>query len=102
MGTPEHKVKSEIKKYLDSIGAYHVWPVPTGYGPKLLDCYACINGRFVVIEAKAPGKMPTRSQSHEMTRISKKGGLAFYADSVERVKKYIDDHVLGMYEPDVE
>ena len=73
--TPEGKVKFEIKKYLDSIGAYHVWPVPMGYGPKLLDCYACIAVRFVVIDAKAPGKMPTRSQSYEMSRISKKGGM---------------------------
>ena len=99
--TPEGKVKLEIKKYLDSIGAYHVWPVPTGYGPKLLDCYACIRGRMVVIEAKAPGKMPTRSQAHEITKINHAMGIAFAADSVERVKKYIEDHVFGMYEPEV-
>lgn len=97
--TPEGKVKRDVKKYLDSIGAYHVWPVPTGYGPKLLDCYACIKGRFVVIETKAPGKMPTRAQSYEMERINKRGGIAFYADSVERCRRYIEDHVLGKYDP---
>ena len=95
--TPEGKLKKQVKAYLDEIGAYHVWPVPTGYGPKLLDCYASINGRFVVIETKAPGKLPTPAQKLEIERINKAGGVAFATDSIERTITYIQDHVLGRY-----
>ena len=97
--TPEGKVKVQIKKYLDSIGAYYFMPVQTGYGKRTLDFLVCINGGFVAIEAKRPGKMPTPLQSHIMTEINQAGGIAFATDSIERTKKYIEDHVLGMYDP---
>jgi len=88
--TPEGKVKRDVKKYLDSIGAYHVWPVPTGYGPKLLDCYACIEGSFVVIETKAPGKLPTPSQRLEIEKILEKGGMALWVDNVDDLIRFVE------------
>ncbi len=99
--TPETKVKKQIKAYLDSIGAYYFMPVQTGYGTKTIDFLCCIRGTFVGIEAKAPGEVPTKFQDLTITAMCKAGGIAFAADSVERVKKYIEDHVLGAYEPNV-
>jgi hypothetical protein len=77
--TPEGKVKKEIKAYLDSIGAYHVWPVPTGYGSPMVDCYACINGKFYAIEVKAPGKKPTPKQSLVLLNVKKAFGRSLTA-----------------------
>lgn len=97
--TPEGKLKKQVKAYLRSIGAYQFWPVQTGYGAATLDCLACINGRWVAIETKAPGLMPTPRQSSTIGEMSKAGGIAFATDSIERTRKYIEDHVLNGYEP---
>ena len=74
MKTPEVYEKDAVKKYLDSIGAYHHWPVATGFGKHGLDCYACINGRFWGIEVKALGKQPTMRQKLCMEEIVMAGG----------------------------
>jgi len=84
--TPEGKVKRDVKKYLDEIGAYHVWPVPTGYGPKLLDCYACIQCLFVTIETKKLGGKATVAQALEMDKIRAKGGIALLVDSLQSLR----------------
>ena len=96
--TPENAVKHKIKQYLDSIGAFHMWPVPTGYGPKLVDCYGCLDGKFFAIEVKRPGILkPTPHQNFVLRRVGAAKGLAFTTDSVERVQKMIEDHILGAY-----
>jgi hypothetical protein len=79
---PEALVKAQIKEFLDHIGAYYIMPVPTGMGPKLLDFYVCWRGRFIAIEAKAPGAKATPLQRHELEKIKNAGGIAFEADSV--------------------
>ena len=99
--TPEGAVKRDVKKYLTSIGAYFFMPVQMGYGKRTIDILCCIKGRFVGIELKRPGGLPTKKQSDVIDEIYLAGGIAFYADSVERVKKYIEDHVLEKYEPEV-
>lgn len=99
--TPEGKLKLEVKAYLKSIGAYWRMHVPSGYGKQGLDFECCIKGRYVAIETKAPGKLPTPRQDATMREINAAGGIAFYADNIERVKRYIEDHVLGgLYKPD--
>lgn len=94
----EEKLKSEIKKYLDSLGAYWFMPVQTGYGVSgTPDFLCCIQGRFVGVEAKAPGKTPSPWQKKRIEEINKAGGVAFATDSLERTITYIEDHVLGKY-----
>ena len=100
--TPEGKLKKEVKAYLKSLNAYFFMPVQTGYGATTLDFLVCINGRFVAIETKAPGRWPTLRQDRVIREIIQAGGIAFATDSLERTKKYIEDHVLGKYQPDRE
>lgn len=90
--TPEGKVKKQIKAYLDEIGAYHFWPVPTGYGAPLLDCYASVRGKFVAIEVKALGKKPTKRQINTMKQINAKKGQAFWVDNVDDVKLLLQEY----------
>lgn len=78
MATPEVKVKTQIKKILDDVGAYYVMPISGGFGNSgALDYSVCIRGRYVGIEAKAGKNKPTALQLYHMTQIRKAGGLAF-------------------------
>ena len=86
--TPEGKVKKDIKKYLDEIGAYSFWPVQTGYGKRTVDCLACLNGEFWAIEVKAPGKKPDKFQLNILYEIGEKCGHAVWVDSVEALKRH--------------
>jgi len=95
----EKQVKKECRAWLRSIGAYVYSPVPVGYGAPTLDDLVCLRGRFIGIEYKAPGKMPTARQSATMTEIHKAGGIAFATDSLKRCQTYIGDHLLGQYTP---
>lgn len=91
--TPEGKIKKLVKAYLDKIGAYHFWPVQMGYGAKTLDCLACIDGLFIGIETKAPGKKPTPLQELCMEEILNAGGECFVVsdeNSLWEMKKRID------------
>lgn len=88
--TPEGKVKKEIKAYLDEIGAYHFWPVQTGYGKRTVDCLACIKSKFWAIEVKAPGKHPDKFQLTLMDDITRKGGKAICVDDVRILKPIVE------------
>ena len=98
--TPEGKVKAQIRQYLDAIGAYHFWPVQSGYGAATVDCLACVNGRWVAIEVKRPGVVEaTPRQRRVLAKVHEAGGFGFVTDSLTRTKKMIEDHVLGKYRP---
>lgn len=60
--TPEGKVKAKIKRILNRAGAYYFMPVQTGYGVPTLDFLCFHVGNGFAIEAKAPGKKPTKRQ----------------------------------------
>ena len=71
--TPEGKVKKMVKEWLDEIGAYHFWPVPTGYGKRTLDCLVGYKGFFVAIETKRAKKDLTPFQKNTRTEIQEAG-----------------------------
>lgn len=82
--TPEGKVKAKIKKYLDSIGAYHFWPVQTGYGQRTLDCLCFYNERGYAFEVKPPGVEGTPRQDRIIEEMLQKGARwAGYVRSVD-------------------
>ena len=81
MTTPEGYEKRDVKKYLTSLGAYQFWPVQTGRGKAGVDCYACINGDFVAIEVKRPGKEPTPRQDVTLGEVRAARGETFAGDA---------------------
>ena len=82
--TPEKRVKSAIKAWLDAHGFYHFSPTAGPYTVHgIPDIIVCAQGRFVGIECKAPGreKETTPNQKEHLRRISDAGGLSFVACS---------------------
>ena len=73
--TPEGKVKKQVKKILDDLGAYHFSPMMDGFGRSgVPDIIACYKGMFIGIECKAGKNEPTMLQKHNMDLIRKAGG----------------------------
>ena len=92
--TPEGRVKDAVKAYLKDLGAWHFLPVSNGMGRHgIPDVIACLNGRFVAIECKAPGKRANTSalQDRELAGITAAGGVAVVVDDVEQLKEVLGD-----------
>jgi hypothetical protein len=89
--TPEGKVKNKINRALAPFGPdiYKFMPVQTGYGKKTLDYLLCINGKFVAIEAKAPGKTMTALQNETACQIIEAGGTVFVVDGPDGIDRVI-------------
>ena len=75
--TPEGRVKKMVTKALDSLGPVcsRFMPVQSGFGKKTLDYLCCINGQYVAIETKAPGKKLTPLQEITKAEIEAAGGI---------------------------
>lgn len=81
--TPEGKIKAAISKAISQVKrTYTFMPVPSGYGQSSLDYILCVDGWFVAIEAKAPGKKPTPRQRLIMEKIRAAGGEVWVVDNV--------------------
>lgn len=77
MATPESKVKKQVKKILDDIGAYHFSPMMDRYGRSgVPDIIACYKGKFLAIECKAGDNKPTLLQLRNIEDIKRNQGLA--------------------------
>ena len=84
MTTPESKVKERAKRLLKKYNVYYHMPVMNGMGAPTLDFICCHNGRYLAIEAKAPGQKPTPRQQLTMKQISDAGGYVFVVDGSEQ------------------
>lgn len=86
----EQDVQKKIIKYLESLGAWTVKTITTNKRGTP-DIIACLNGKFVAIEVKAPGKMSTVSeiQQFQLDKITEAGGLAIASDDLEKVKNIL-------------
>jgi Holliday junction resolvase len=74
--TPEGRVKAQIKKILDEMGAYHFSPATHGYGRSgVPDICGCLGGTFFGIEAKAGKGKTTALQERELAKIHVAGGI---------------------------
>jgi hypothetical protein len=91
--TPEAKVKKKVVEALRSLGAYHFYPVTSGYGASgVPDIVGCYRGRFFGIECKANGNKPTVLQQMNLDRITSVGGIALVIDetNIEDVTKTLE------------
>ena len=78
--TPEGRVKAKVKRELkalalDGYKVYSFMPVQNGMGTPSLDFINCINGYFVAIETKAPGKVLTPRQETTACAMVDAGAL---------------------------
>ena len=77
MATPEAKVKKQVKKILDDIGAYYFSPLTAGYGRSgVPDIIVCYKGKFIGIECKAGKGKLTALQEYNIEQIKRNQGLA--------------------------
>ncbi len=90
--TPEGRVKAKLRKRLKAEfpNCYIFMPVQNGMGAATLDYLICIDGRFVSIETKAPGKKPTPRQETTIQTIREAGGLVFVVDGEEGIDAAIN------------
>jgi hypothetical protein len=78
MTTPEGRVKAKVSKMLkELLRTYKFMPVQNGMGSPALDYYCCVNGKFVAIETKIPGKKLTPRQETTTREIRAAGGTVF-------------------------
>ena len=76
--TPEAKVKKQVKKILDDLGAYHFSPLTSGYGRSgVPDIIVCYKGKFIGIECKAGKGKLTALQERNIKQIKANQGLAY-------------------------
>lgn len=86
--TPEGKVKADIKAWLKARNIWYFMPPANGYGNSgVPDFVCCWNGRFLAIEAKAPGKRgnTTTMQDKQIAGIWAAGGSAVVVDNVAQL-----------------
>lgn len=91
MLTPEGRTKKKLRTYLKAIGAYRFSPVQMGLGQTTVDELCCIRGRFVGIEVKAEGNVPTARQEMTMKEIQRAGGIAVWGDSFEMIVDRLEE-----------
>jgi len=87
----ESEIKREIKKYLESVGAF--WSVVTGGGyskPGDPDIVACFRGRYIAIEGKTPTGVQSPIQKRRMREIREAGGVYIVARSAEDVRDVLE------------
>ena len=91
MTTPEAELKKDIKSYLDSIGAY--WCMIKGGAhskPGDPDMIACVDGRFIGIEAKTYDGAQSPIQKLRQRQIESAGGMYILVRSVDDVRQVMD------------
>lgn len=86
MRTPEGWVKYDVDKYLKGIGAYVSKPATFGYGGSgEADRLVCFAGKWVSIEVKREGKIPTAIQERRMKEVRAAGGIAIWGDNAPSI-----------------
>ena len=91
----EKRIENQIKKYLDSIDAWHIKTHGNMFSKAgTPDILACIKGYFVAIEVKRPGGVVSKLQEINIDLINQTGGIAFVAYSVTEVERYLQRHNL--------
>ena len=81
--TPEKLVKNKIKVILQDGGVYYAMPIGSGYGNAgVPDFLACVNGRFLAVEAKAGKGETTALQDAHLEKIKTAGGVSMVVNEL--------------------
>lgn len=109
MPTPESRTKAKVKEYLKARNIWHFMPVSNGMGTHgIPDIIAIIDGRFIGIECKAPGKRNQTSELQKMQikAINEAGGLAIVVDDANQLPALLhpqperDERQLELFDAD--
>ncbi|MEC5422367.1 VRR-NUC domain-containing protein [Virgibacillus sp. C22-A2] len=88
MNQTEKAIEDQIKRYLDSIGAWHMKVHGSMYQKAgIPDLIGVVNSSFVGIEVKKIGGRVSALQTANIKLINQAGGHAFVAYSVNDVKQ---------------
>ena len=91
----EKQIENQIKKYLDSIGAYWFKHHATRYSKAgVPDIIALHKGRFIGIEVKTDTGVLSELQRRNIVKIATNGGIGIVARSVEEVKEVMENDQL--------
>lgn len=84
----EQHIQTSIMRYIKSVGGLPIKQNQIGIYAQagVPDIIACIKGRFVAIEVKKPGEKPKPIQEAFLDSITRKGGVAFWTDNLDKVK----------------
>ena len=98
----EKLFENKIKRYLDSLGAYHIkyWAGSQFTKSGVPDILACVGGYFVALEVKAQNGKPSELQIHTINQIKKSGGFAFvvYPSGWNECMAFLERLKLGFYD----
>lgn len=91
--TSERALTDRILRHLRALPRSWWFKVKGGSGQQagIPDIVGCLDGRFVAIEVKRPGKRPTKLQDHVMGRIREAGGAVGVATSVEDANRVVTE-----------
>lgn len=89
--TPHAKLLADICAYLTEQGAWWVRTNSHGYGRRgIPDVVACVNGRFLAIEAKVQPDKANAWQHREISSIHRAAGSAIVAYNMETVRALVE------------
>lgn len=86
----EKTIVAKILKYLREQGAWAEKVHGSAYQRKgMLDIVGCYRGQFFAIEVKVFPNQPTEIQQHVMDEITKSGGIAIVAWSIDDARSLV-------------
>lgn len=87
MKQTEAELTSAIRSLLKTVGifSWKQWQGPMSQPKGVSDILGCWNGRFIAIEVKTAGGRVSRDQEKFIEAVSRNGGLAFVARSIDEV-----------------
>lgn len=86
----EQSIQNSIIKYLESIGAYVRKNIASNRAGTP-DITGCLDGRYIAIEVKRPGKQLTKLQEHNLKLIREAGGLAERIESTLQLRQWLSN-----------
>ena len=93
----EKNFENRVKAYLKSKDVWYIkyWGGARFTKSGIPDLLACVNGKFVAIELKAPNGKPSELQLYTIEQIKKAGGKAFvlYPKDFNEFKEWIEHEV---------
>ena len=92
MSTPEHAVKVKVKAALRTLTRVWPWmPVQNGMGTPALDFINCVDGKFIAVETKAPGKALTPRQEITAANIRAAGGRVYVIHDKAEIEQMMQE-----------